>query len=136
MRIMAERLVGNALGKLIHFEEGINMMVKALNGVNDGTLTESLNKGLTPLKNYVVIEKTDGYIRVVNDDLKPVMYPEILFTIVDDIIPLDWIEVNMDGEASMVPRVFSAPFFFEDYFDGVKENLNLYEAYIRSIRWN
>jgi hypothetical protein len=106
------------------------MLAIAIETVNDGILTVSKNPNLTPKKEYHVIELNGGFIRVVNDDLEPVLYPVTLFDIVDIKVPVDWIEVNYDGEISRIPAVFSDQFFFEDYFDGNKNNIQKYNDYI------
>jgi|GEM_PF-4804243 len=98
--------------------------------VNVGSTLSFKNQNLTPRHKYHVIEINDGFIRVVNDLLDPVLYPTDLFDIVELVIPADWVKVTYDGETFHLPMAFSHQYFFEDYFDRNIKNIRIYDEYL------
>jgi hypothetical protein len=64
---------------------------------------------------YFVLERCNGYYRIINDAGEPILYPRILFEVVDPEIPSTWI-VDDDHE-SVGPRELAGRGFFEDYFN-------------------
>jgi len=77
---------------------------------------------LTFEQSYVVIGiEADDY-RILNDYGRPYLYPHDLFEIEDQDEPGDCVtEIGDDGERYSYPPVLNSPGFFEDFFDG-KEN--------------
>lgn len=63
---------------------------------------------------------------------EPVLYEKKIFEPVDNKIPDHWIREEFeDGEYYIDPPEFSDAGFFEDYFDGRKSAINVYERYLK-----
>lgn len=106
------------------------MKVRAIQDVNNHVVDECDHSGLSPLKEYVVIEIDDEHFRVVDDDHEPILYPKPLFDIVDSSIPDDWVKETFDdGEYYISPREFQG-YFFEDYFEGKINAVDVFKAYV------
>ena len=77
------------------------------------------DRGLTEGQEYVVVCIQGGHIRVIDDDLEPILYPAGYFRVVDEWIPSSW---SCKGDpwgddGSLGPTEFDVPGFFEKYFD-------------------
>ena len=105
------------------------MKIKAKLNVHDHIVDESDHRGLSPGMIYYVVGISGGYFRAINDNGDPVLYPKLLFEIVDSNIPNDWITENFDDEDYIDPPEFSTPGFYEDYFDGVSTAVDKFEAF-------
>ena len=107
------------------------MKVKSHSDIKNLPGDESCHPNLSPKCVYSVIGIDFDSYRVVNDDNEPVLYPKSMFDIVEADYPSTWIKsVFDDGEYYIEPPEFSEIGFFEDYFDGVKEAVSVYNYYL------
>ncbi len=90
------------------------MKVRAKSQVRGHELDEFDNQHLTPGKEYVVIGLSGPYLRVVDDSGDPILYPRILFDVLDAKIPADW--VARDDRVD--PPEFANIGFYEAVFEG------------------
>lgn len=87
---------------------------------------------LSPAKTYVVLGIEADDLRIVNDQGRPYLYPPGIFEMVDPGEPGDWVSVlGESGERYAYPQEFSAPGFFEDYFDHVQDAVETFDRYIK-----
>ncbi len=85
---------------------------------------------LTPNKVYRVIGIEAADFRILNDEERPYLYPNNLFSIVDPYEPDEWItEYGEEGERFSYPRELNRAGFFEDYFDDDKEAILTFESW-------
>lgn len=106
------------------------MQVKSKLNVNAHEEGESCNPHLSPNKIYNVIGFDYACYRVIDDLGEPILYPKKLFDIIDSVYPQDWFRENFpDGEYYVDPFEFSARGFYEDYFDGVADAVDKFDAY-------
>jgi hypothetical protein len=78
--------------------------------------------------------EADDY-RVLNDEGQPYLYSHSLFTIVDAKEPAEWeTEYGEDGERYAYPPELNASGFFEDYFDGRPEEVQIFRRYLNKQR--
>jgi len=104
------------------------VIVKAKSNVNKREKDEFIHMFITPLKDYPVIEIGADSYRVIDDSACPYLYPKYLFTIVDPVVPNDWIkEEDQDGEYWIGPFELSRSGFYEDYFDQNAEAITLFK---------
>lgn len=77
---------------------------------------------LATAQEYVVIGiEADDY-RILNDQGRPFLYPQVLFEVVDAHEPADWIsEFGEDGERYAYPPALNGSGFFEDFFEDNRE---------------
>ena len=67
---------------------------------------------------YVVIGIEADQFRILNDAVRPFLYPPKLFSVVDKHEPNDWVtEIGDDGERYSYPPLLNKSGFFEDFFD-------------------
>jgi len=77
---------------------------------------------LTPGQPYLVLGIEADDLRILNDQGRPYLYPQDLFTVVDAREPADWVnEFGEDKERYAYPPPLNDNGFFEDYFDGKPE---------------
>jgi len=77
---------------------------------------------LTPDQPYVVLGIEADDLRILNDQGRPYLYPNELFTLVDPREPNDWVSALGEGrERYAYPPPLNDDGFFEDYFDGKPE---------------
>ena len=73
---------------------------------------------LSPLHCYAVIGIEADDLRILNDQGRPYLYPQLLFEVVDGTEPTDWItDFGAEGERYAYPVEINSPGFFEDFFD-------------------
>lgn len=86
---------------------------------------------LTSVQAYSVIGIEADEFRILNDTGEPLLYPAILFSIIDSQEPADWlIEFGDDGERYSYPKLLNKPGFFEDFFDGKVKAVRTFWQYI------
>ena len=91
------------------------------------------NRGLLPDREYVVVGISRSYIRVLDEQCCPALYPRHLFETIDGPIPDDWVRKDYSsGEYDITPREFDAEFSFEDYFDGACNAKEIFKRYVIS----
>jgi hypothetical protein len=74
---------------------------------------------LTPNQPYVVLGIEANDFRILNDQGRPYLYPQDVFSVVDAREPGDWVsELGEDNERYAYPPPLNNCGFFEDYFDG------------------
>ncbi len=67
---------------------------------------------------YVVIGIEADDLRLLNNTGRPFLYPSNLFSIVDQVEPVDWVtEFGEEGERYSYPPPLNKSGFFEDFFD-------------------
>ena len=77
---------------------------------------------LTPNQPYVVLGIEADDLRILNDEGRPYLYPDDLFSVVDAREPDDWVSVlGEDDERYAYPPPLNDCGFFEDYFEGKPE---------------
>lgn len=77
---------------------------------------------LTPNQPYVVLGIEADDLRILNDQGRPYLYPQELFTIVNAREPDDWVSgLGEENERYAYPAPLNNSGFFEDYFDGNPE---------------
>jgi hypothetical protein len=77
---------------------------------------------LTPNQPYVVLGIEADDLRILNDEGRPYLYPDHLFTVVDPREPEDWVSaLGEDDERYAYPPPLNDCGFFEDYFEGKPE---------------
>jgi len=89
---------------------------------------------LTPGREYKVLSIEDGFVRISNDKAEPILYPVGYFHRVDDSIPPTWVihDDPWDG-GFWGPAEFRVPGFLEDYFDGKKEAIEIYNRLLKNL---
>ena len=108
------------------------MKVKSLKNVNPNKDGVSCNPHLTPQKQYWVIGIDDENYRIVNDSYEPVLYPKVLFEVIDPSYPDSWIKEEFDdGEYFIDPPEFAENGFYEKLFDGDDESQKKYASYLK-----
>lgn len=65
---------------------------------------------------YFVIQVTKFEYRFLNDAGEPILYPKILFSVEDFVLPSGWQFVEDDFGFSLAPVLCSRPGFYEDFF--------------------
>ena len=74
---------------------------------------------LTPDQPYVVLGIEANDLRILNDQGRPYLYPQEIFSVVDPREPDDWVsELGEDHERYAYPPPLNHSGFFEDYFEG------------------
>lgn len=108
------------------------MKVKSHSDVNNLPGSETCHPDLSPNTVYTVIGIDNENYRVANDSYEPILYPKIIFDVIDGTCPDNWVRVNFDdGEYYIDPPEFSGVGFFEDYFDGVEKVVLTYKNYLK-----
>lgn len=94
--------------------------------------TENEFWSLTPGKEYVVIGLDHESYRILDDKGEPILFPKEGFEVADDTIPQNWIwdRVNED-EYYAGPKELETTGFYEDYFDGKREAVELFTEFLR-----
>jgi hypothetical protein len=95
------------------------MLVKARPNLHDPLPDGRTNPSLTVGKVYVVTSMEYDSYRLVNDAGEPVLFPCVLFDVLDDFVPGDWTRKS-DGEGFCWwgPPELASRGFFEDWHDG------------------
>lgn len=97
--------------------------------------TEQSFVNITKDKNYSVVEIQDGYIRIVNDVLEPVLIPSDVLSIIDGNIDGWAIDISEHGEIFLMPKIFSYnKFFFEDLFDNKIKEKTIWNNYLSNLQ--
>lgn len=109
------------------------MKVKAKSNIHTDDIDGLENEDITIGEVYSVIGIEGDYYRLVNDVKEPVLYPKILFDIIDPDIPDNWLKTEYEGELFLGPIETSRAGFYEDYFDGNKDNINIYKKMLIKI---
>lgn len=85
---------------------------------------KSVAPNMTVGKIYTVIGIEANYYRLINDIDDPCLYEPEQFEVVDSCEPMFWVsEIDDDGERYAHPKEFNDVGFFEDYHDGVPEDV-------------
>lgn len=103
------------------------MKVKAKSNIHTNDIDDLENKYITIGETYSVVGIEGNYYRLINDAKEPILYPKVLFDIIDPDIPSDWLETEYDGEIFIEPPDTSEPGFYENYFDGDQDNIMIYK---------
>jgi len=76
------------------------------------------HQGITPLEDYFVIGVNLDEYRVVDDKGEPILYPKVLFAVLDARVPPDW-QFTEDGDGGFYldPIRTARPGFYEDFFN-------------------
>jgi len=86
---------------------------------------------------HVLAIQYDDY-RLIGDEERPYLYPQQAFSIIDNQIDNNWIQVFEEEEEGEVLRYYGPPefarYFFEDYFDGDREKKEIFEQYIKQLK--
>ena len=106
------------------------MTLKLISSINSITTYTDLS----PTKTYEVIGISADDFRIINDQGRPYIYPADIFTVLDETIPSDWVvKYGEGGEKYACPIEFHEPGFFEDYFDGKPEAINIFSKYVINL---
>jgi hypothetical protein len=90
---------------------------------DDHHFYQNLSQG----KNYYVVEISNKSYRVFDDAKEPILYPKYLFITVDSILPSGWSYCGSEeGEYFIGPSQLNKIGFYEDYFDGNIEAIDLF----------
>lgn len=90
---------------------------------------------LSAALDYEVVGIEADYLRIVNDQGKPYLYPPSAFRVLDPAPGSDWITFHGDdGEEYSYPPELGESGFFEDYFDGKAKAVETFEQFTRSRR--
>lgn len=75
------------------------------------------HQGIGATEEYFVLGITNEEYRVWNRHGEPVLYPKVLFEVIDTRIPAGWVFAEYDeGEYHLGPAPVSRTGFYEDYF--------------------
>ena len=76
-----------------------------------------LHTGISPLEEYFVVEISQEYFRIIDDQGEPTLYPKDLFEVVDSSLPPGWqFEEYPDGEYHLGPTKTGVRGLYEDFF--------------------
>lgn len=76
-----------------------------------------LHPGISPLEEYFVLEISQEYLRIIDDQGEPILYPKELFEVVDPSLPPGWqFEEYPDGEYHLAPTRTGVRGLYEDFF--------------------
>ena len=103
------------------------MKVKSKSNIHTNDIDGLENEDITIGEIYSVIGIEGDYFRIVNDVKEPILYPKILFDIIDPNIPADWLKTEYDGEIFVEPPETSKPGLYETYFDGDQDSIKIYK---------
>jgi hypothetical protein len=92
------------------------MIVRAKPDVNQMLRCEREHQGIRPGDVLIVIEYSEEYVRLLDRDADPVLYPLNEFDILDPTIPERWTKRVCDGQFRAFPPEY-AGYFFEQYHD-------------------
>lgn len=85
-------------------------------------------------REYIVLGISCGHYRIVDDDGDPVMFEAELFDVVDDTIPVSWIEEAAGTEEwRAYPPELMRPGFFEDYHDRKPEAVEQFHQFVQRL---
>lgn len=89
--------------------------------VKSGSLARSAESDpeycLTELREYFVLGISQVYVRLVDDEGEPILYPKHLFEMLDHSLPPDWrFDEFEEGAYYLDPRGTAGPGFYEGYF--------------------
>lgn len=103
------------------------MKVKLLNA------TKIQNLKIDKIYNVLGIEA--DFLRIIDEDGYPYLYPADIFIIVDQIAPDDWVtEFGDENEKYSYPVELNKVGFFEDYFDKKEYAINSFNKYIEKLK--
>lgn len=105
------------------------MKVRTKELIHSMVVDEGSHLTLTIGKLYFVIGLEGNYYRIVDDMGEPLLFHQDLFDVIEPNIPNDWITKNEDGETFITPPELSEQYFYEDYFDGVKDVVEIFEKF-------
>jgi hypothetical protein len=106
------------------------MKIAAKSIAHDQLFSESVHPGITVGNVYIVVGIDDTNFRIISDFGEPVLYEKEIFDVVDSTIPPQWIRRDYgDGEYFIDPPELSRRGFYEDYFDGVPDAVEIFEVY-------
>jgi len=90
--------------------------------INVEAMTETPeDQRLTPRRLYEVIGIAADFIRIIDDEAEPVLFPCEWFIVVDASEPADWVtSYGEEGERYAYPPELGGVGFFEDWHDGVE----------------
>jgi hypothetical protein len=90
---------------------------------------------LTLSKIYYVIGIEANSYRIINDNEEPILYPPIIFDIIDKTEPEEWItEYGNDGERYSYPKELNRVGFFEEYFDDDEKTIKIFKDYLNLLK--
>ncbi len=109
----------------------MDVKARAKPGVNDHLFDDFDHRGLTPGIVYDVVSIENEFLRVVDDFGEPILYPDILFDVVDSSVCPDWVtQTCSDGQRFVGPEIFLEPGFFEHYFDKDALAIKVFDSYL------
>ncbi len=86
-------------------------------------------------KIYYVLGIEADYLRIIDEDGYPYLFPIDIFMVVDKSLPEDWItEYGDDNEKYSYPIELNKVGFFEDYFDKKKYAINSFNKYVEKLK--
>jgi hypothetical protein len=93
------------------------MRVLTKPNILDISSDESPRYRLTPNAEYFVLSISNDYLRVIDDDGEPILYPKNIFQVCEDTLPPDWqFDEGVEGDYYLDPKQTAAPGFYENYF--------------------
>lgn len=91
---------------------------------------------LSPRATYYVLGVSNEDYRVINDRGEPILFPKVLFEVVDRAIPAGWQLAEFEeGEYHLQPGAVARPGFYNDYFwsDGDYEAQRVARQVLRGV---
>ena len=109
------------------------MIVRAVDDIQKASPDGRRYQDLRPGAEYVVLSVETGDFRLAGESDDPVLYPAVLFQIVDPRVPAGWVfnvwpESDPDevGEYFLGPPEFGVRGFWDAYHDGRADAVALY----------
>ncbi|MDQ9010527.1 hypothetical protein RFI36_13020 [Acinetobacter gerneri] len=109
------------------------MRLKVKKNAHEQKYSESMHPEIQIGNEYEVIGIDSKYFRIICDDGEPVLYEKEIFDIIDPTIPNNWVKVGGEDEYALSPPELSTKYFFEEYFDGKKNVIQIFEKYVNSM---
>lgn len=101
---------------------------------------DTKNLSLDKNKIYIVLDMSMQYYRVISEDGEPVLFPNILFDIIDNSINENWVVDNYarldeKNHSFSQSAIYLTPkeldrYFYIRFFDKEKESINTFLSYI------
>lgn len=107
------------------------MKIKTKSNIHNHIIDDCNHRNIIPNKIYEVIGIDHECFRIINEISEPILYPKGLFDIVDQNIPKEWVyDKYSDDEYYIDPPELSAKGFYEDYFDGKVESIEIFKKFL------